>query len=92
MKYPPSKKKPQIVAPKTNKNKNANGPECLLHLLIGCMKILMLKLFVIIFGLGQCHVQKLGDISEIRSKVTQSSPCLWAYFRDLTTLSVVSVK
>jgi hypothetical protein len=34
---------------------------------------------------------ELSDISEIR-KVTQSSPCLWAYFRALTPLSVVSVK
>jgi hypothetical protein len=48
--------------PQKKEKRNWIVHECMLSLLVACMKFLFRKLLVTIFGLGYWHGQKFGDI------------------------------
>jgi hypothetical protein len=49
-------------SPSKPKKPWGGDPECMLHLVIGCVKFLFPKLLVTIFGLSQWHWQNLAHI------------------------------
>jgi hypothetical protein len=58
-----NKEEIQKITPSTPppKGKNRAHGGCMLSLLTGCIKLLFLKLFVTIFGVGYWQGQKFGD-------------------------------